>query len=208
MRTSQKAAIAGALSLAILFVTAMAGANTLAGGGEEAGGDGGGASAGMCAPGVPDCVDTVVIGDGGGSAAGACEVGATECVDIPQPPPADPDDRVAHDVDTEPGIIEPDPQVVEPTPGMVNVFPRPFDSWTTVDGDSLHIDFWSGVAPCSVLDRVDVTYGADAVTITLFEGADPSAGDVACIAIAELKRVVVTLAEPLGDRSVIDGAAA
>jgi len=41
------------------------------------------------------------------------------------------------------------------------------------------IDFTSGVEPCDVLDHVDVAYGADAVTITLFEGHDPGGGDVA-----------------------------
>ena len=46
-----------------------------------------------------------------------------------------------------------------------------------------------------------------AVTITLFEGHDTSAGDVACIDIALLKKVVIQLDAPVGDRRIVDGAA-
>jgi hypothetical protein len=52
-----------------------------------------------------------------------------------------------------------------------------------------------------------VDSGPGAVTVTLFEGHDASAGDVACIEIALLKKVVVQLDEPVGDRRVVDGAA-
>ena len=100
------------------------------------------------------------------------------------------------------------PQVVVPTPGMADVRPRPFDTATAgVDGTSVTIDFVSGVEPCYVLDHVEVAYGADDVTITLFEGHDPTAGDVACIEIGVSKQVIVTLDEPLGDRAIVDGAA-
>jgi hypothetical protein len=108
-----------------------------------------------------------------------------------------------------PGVTPPPvhPQMVEPTPGMADVRPRPFDGAKVgADGTTISIDFWSGVEPCSVLDHVDIAYGADTVTITLFEGHDPSAGDVACIDIAMLKRVVITLDQPLGDRAIVDGA--
>jgi len=105
-------------------------------------------------------------------------------------------------------IPEPtDPQVVEPTPGMAGVRARPFDSASVdTDGVTVTIDFVSGVEPCYVLDRVDVVEGADDVTITLYEGHDPSAGDVACIEIGVLKRTIVTLGTPLGDREIVDGA--
>jgi hypothetical protein len=75
------------------------------------------------------------------------------------------------------------------------------------DGTSITVFFWSGVEPCYVLDHVDVEYGAGAITITLFEGHDASAGDVACIEIALLKKVVVELDEPTGGRPIVDGAA-
>ncbi len=107
-----------------------------------------------------------------------------------------------------PGEVSPapHPQVVEPTPGMAGVHARPFDDATIGDDDlTVTIDFVSGVEPCSVLDHVAVSYGADAVTITLFEGYDAAAGHVACIDIGVFKRVVLTLDEPLGDRTIVDG---
>jgi hypothetical protein len=95
--------------------------------------------------------------------------------------------------------------VVEPTPGMAGVRPRPFVKSIANDDGTVTIVFWGGVEPCDVLDHVDVAYGADAVTVTLYSGHDPSAGDVACIDIAELKSVTITLDEPLGDRTIEDG---
>ena len=105
------------------------------------------------------------------------------------------------------GSLGGDPQVVEPTPGMANVRPTAFDTAAIgADDTAMTITFWSGVEPCSVLDHVDVAYGADAVTITLFQGSDPNAGDVACIDIAVQKQVTITLDEPLGGRAIVDGA--
>jgi hypothetical protein len=101
-----------------------------------------------------------------------------------------------------------EPLLVEPRPGMVDVYPRPFASAAPGrDGADVTIDFWSGIEPCTVLDHVDVRYGSRAVTITLYEGHDPNADDVACIDIAVGKRVIVPLDEPLGDRRIVDGAA-
>jgi hypothetical protein len=100
------------------------------------------------------------------------------------------------------------PMVVEPRPGMADVYARPFDRARVGDDDmTVTIDFVGGVEPCSVLDRVDVRYDAETVTITLYEGHDPDAGDVACIEIGVLKQVVVHLDEPLGGREIVDGAA-
>lgn len=101
-----------------------------------------------------------------------------------------------------------DPQIVEPRPGMVDVRPTGFDTAKIGDDDrTLTITFWSGVEPCYVLDHVDVAYGDNAVTVTLFQGSDPDAGNVACIEIAVLKQVTVTLDQPLADRTILDGAA-
>jgi hypothetical protein len=103
----------------------------------------------------------------------------------------------------------PIPQPVEPYPGMADVYPRPFDDASVADDDvTVTIAFVSGVEPCYVLDRVDVAYGTDAVTITLFEGHDPSGGDVACIEIGVFKSVTIALDEPLAGRALVDGAAA
>ncbi|HEY5859430.1 MAG TPA: hypothetical protein VIX62_04030 [Actinomycetota bacterium] len=97
-------------------------------------------------------------------------------------------------------------QPVEPTPGMAGVRARPFDRAMLNDDGTVTILFTSGVEPCAVLDHVTVDEG-DAVTITLYEGHDPDAGDVACIEIAVLKSVTITLDHPLDGRSIVDGAA-
>jgi hypothetical protein len=103
-------------------------------------------------------------------------------------------------------LVTPVSSPVEPTPGMADVHAI---GWNTagVSADGLHvtISFTSGVEPCSVLDHVDVAYGANAVTITLFEGHEPSAGQVACPAIAMFKQTTVDLSEPVGGRDVKDG---
>jgi hypothetical protein len=97
-------------------------------------------------------------------------------------------------------------QPVEPTPGMAGVRARPFDRAMLNDDGTVTILFTSGVEPCAVLDHVTVDEGED-VTITLYEGHDPDAGDVACIEIAVLKSVTITLEHPLEGRSIVDGAA-
>jgi hypothetical protein len=97
-------------------------------------------------------------------------------------------------------------RTVTPRSGMAGVHPIRWQSIRRVNRRNLLVRFTSGVEPCYVLDHVDVEYGSKHVAITLFEGRDPKAGDVACIEIAELKRVPVELAEPLGNRRVIDGA--
>lgn len=100
------------------------------------------------------------------------------------------------------------PIVVEPRPGMADVYARPFDSAKVgADDTTVTIDFVSGVEPCTVLDSVDIRYATDEVAITLYEGNDPNAGDVACIEIGVYKRVIVQLDEPLAGRAIVDGAA-
>lgn len=229
MRTSLRATIAIVTALGVLLVVAVAGARTPQVDSRSAMEDAGaGGTAAMCIEGVPDCMDTIDPGidPGGGSVDGWDGQGSPPdrgglpddpdvAVDLPcgvevvegegpdgtvssTPCPAD-----------DPVPTEPQPQIVEPTPGMSNVVPRPFDAATVGDdGRTVSIDFWSGIEPCAVLDHVDVSYGDDAVTITLFEGSDLSTGeDVACIEIGVLKRVVITLDEPLDDRQIVDGAA-
>lgn len=69
----------------------------------------------------------------------------------------------------------------------------------------VRLHYESGVAPCSVLDRVEVGYSASTITLTLYEGSDPAHPDVACIMIAQFKATDVTLAEPIGHRTLVDG---
>jgi len=123
------------------------------------------------------------------------------------PPSTDPDSPVRTCVTDPTGGPEPTPSPVEPTPGMADVTPTAFDTAVIGQDDvTLTITFWSGVEPCAVLDHVETTYGANAVTVTLFEGSDPTAGVVACPDIAVSKETVVTLDEPLAGRTIVDGA--
>ena len=120
-----------------------------------------------------------------------------------------PDGTVSIDVCDDVPAVPPEPHVVVPTPGMVDVHTIPFDHVQVGDdGRTLQIDFVAGIEPCSVLDHVEIRSEAGRVTLTLYEGADPSAGHVACIMIAEFKRVIVQLDQPLGDRTIVDGAQA
>ena len=205
MRVTTRGRVAFLMSVAALVVAAIAGSQLAAAvsredsGGSAPGSTGGGV-AGICAapedgdaP-VSDCDDTVSTicaePDGGATAAEDCDdmVGA-------------PDDDGT--------ISDPDggAQLVEPTPGMAGVRPHPFDHAVVGDdGTTVTVFFWSGIEPCYVLDHVDVRYGADAITITLYEGHDASEGDVACIEIALRKKVGIQLDEPVGDREIVDGA--
>jgi hypothetical protein len=211
MAITTRARVASLVAISALIVAGFAGARDVSAGSQEADGGGsgpasGGGVAGMCAapePGAPvtGCDDTVEepITDPGSCGEQVSGTGPDAVVSS-TPCPGDDQSRV-HDVDE-------GAQLVEPTPGMSGVRPRAFDeAVVAADGSSVTVFFWSGVEPCYVLDHVEVGYGADAVTITLFEGHDASAGDVACIEIALLKKVVVQLDEPVGDRRIVDGAA-
>ncbi|WP_211590001.1 hypothetical protein [Microbispora sp. H11081] len=99
------------------------------------------------------------------------------------------------------------PSPVTPAGPTVNPRKVPWESATPAgDGRSLDIVWWSGVEPCYVLDRVEVTETAREVTVTLYEGQDPRQPDAACIEIAIEKTTTVWLKSPLDDRKVVDGA--
>jgi hypothetical protein len=103
----------------------------------------------------------------------------------------------------------PEPQVVQPRPGMTDVIPSAFDTAKIgADDVTLTITFWAGIEPCSVLDHVDVDEAPGSVTVTLYVGSDPSAGNVACPELAVRKQVTVTLDHALAGRDIVDGAVA
>ena len=181
MRTSQRAMIAIVLALGALVVASVASASP--------------PSPAPVAASEPPLAPAQKPDGGGGMAGGTCAIGVPNC-----------NDASIGDPGGDPGTGK--PQIVEPTPGMDNVRPTAFDAATIGDDDTtLTILFWSGVEPCYVLDHVAVTYGADAVTVTLFQGSDPNAGLVACPEIAELKQVTLTLDQALAGRRIVDGAA-
>jgi len=184
MRTSQRAVIAIVLALGAVVVASAASASP--------------PSPAPAAASQPTSAPGHTADGGGGIPAGTCAIEVPDCNDTSIGDPGNPNG--------DPGTGE--PQIVEPTPGMDNVGQTAFDTATIgADDTTLTIVFWSGVEPCYVLDHVDVSSGADAVTVTLFQGSDPNAGDVACIDIALQKQVTVTLDEPLAGRAIVDGAA-
>ena len=221
MAITTRARTALFLSIAALLVAGMAGAQYVgassqpaAGSESGTGGGGGGGISGICVePAAPEadgegppssngCNDTIddpVVTDPGDCGEKVSGTGPDAIVSY-TPCPGDDDPVVTDPYDGA--------QKVEPTPGMSDVYPRAFDKVVVGDDDrTLTIFFWSGVEPCYVLDHVDVDYGPGAITVTLFEGHDASAGHVACIEIALIKKVVVQLDEPVGDRRIVDGGA-
>ena len=95
--------------------------------------------------------------------------------------------------------------MVTPRPGLTDPRPRAFDSVDVEDERTLLVKYYGGVEECYGLDRVDVQYGRDEITVTVYEGRVPGA-DV-CIEIAVYKAVRVNLDEPLGGRKIVDGSA-
>jgi hypothetical protein len=63
----------------------------------------------------------------------------------------------------------------------------------TVDGKQINVElrWWSGVAPCTVLDSVEIFRDTTSFTLTVNEGS--SGQPVACIDIAQLKATFTTV---------------
>jgi hypothetical protein len=137
-------------------------------------------------------------GAAGGGAAGTCLVGTTDCDDTPDTPVSSGPGGGSYD--------EGRPQRVKPQPGMADTHILSWEKATPKGKRHVIVEFWSGVEPCYVLDHVDVDYGPKKVTITVWEGNDPLDEDEGCIEIAVLKSTKVKLSEPLGDRTIVDGA--
>lgn len=131
---------------------------------------------------------------------------------VGEPNPGDPDGCPECTTSTEAPHPEPEPTrspsggYTTPHPGQEDVRARPWDSAEVAeDGVTVTITWWSGVEPCSVLDRVEVDERADKVVITLYEGNAPG-DEGACPAIAVEKRTQVKLSAPAAGRPLVDGA--
>jgi len=91
------------------------------------------------------------------------------------------------------------PSIEDPVPGQLN--PVPVSVWAiepSIDGRHVRVllSWWSGPAPCSVLDSVEVDRAGSTITMTPREGADPADnGQLACPAIAMLRGTIVDLGE-------------
>jgi hypothetical protein len=100
-----------------------------------------------------------------------------------------------------PGGVPQDPnlgqaQLVTPQPGQKDLHPVSVVlARAAVDGHhvSIELRWWSGIAPCSVLDSVQVQRDGTTFTLTPMEGS--SGRPVACEDIAQLKATVVDLGD-------------
>ena len=87
-------------------------------------------------------------------------------------------------------------EMVVPKPGQLDIHPVGVVLIrSVVDGHHVTVElrWWSGVAPCTVLDSVKVERDGTTMTLTPMEGA--SARDVACDMLAQLKATVVDLGD-------------
>jgi hypothetical protein len=215
MRTPIRALLAATVSLAALSIAAATASSAAAPPAVLEHTPAPGGVGATCVIQHPDCNDRL-IGAGGSEPGSSGSSGDDTLPPTGAPSPGcgqdvasgSGPDGVVSNVPCEPGgpLPEPRPQIVAPRAGMAGVRPIGFDTATIRPDDrTLDVTFWSGVEPCAVLDHVDVSYGPDAVTVTLFQGSDPTAGLVACPEIAVLKQVTVTLDQDLAGRRIIDG---
>ena len=105
------------------------------------------------------------------------------------------------------GVVDPGPggdpilgnaHLVTPTAGLIDQHPVSVQlvrAAADSNGVTAELRWWSGVAPCNVLDsvKVDKDEAARTIRLTVIEGSAP--GDMACIDIAELKATVVDLGQ-------------
>jgi hypothetical protein len=112
-----------------------------------------------------------------------------------------PDDPIVAPV-VPPGPVQPGDGalVVEPEPGIVDARPHAWDHITVApDGKTVTIYYWGGVEDCYGLAGVDVQRDSDGLLkLTVMEGwRGDLAPDTACIEIALLKSVTITLDQPM-----------
>jgi hypothetical protein len=92
---------------------------------------------------------------------------------------------------------------------MADVHPIRWEKTDVAEDDrTLTVQFTTGVAPCYVLDHVDVRSTDTTVTVTLYQGHDPGSKGMACIEIGIFASVTVVLDAPLAGRKIVDGAEA
>jgi hypothetical protein len=84
--------------------------------------------------------------------------------------------------------------------------PVRWESYTvSSDGRTLTFKYWSGVDACSKFDHASADESPSRVVVTIWE-RDVTNGNP-CVAMAQEKFATVTLQAPLGNRTVVDGAA-
>lgn len=138
-------------------------------------------------------------GGGGGSTGSTGSPGADEPGTVPPAEPGGPDTPVT-------GVPGPAGEPtgdgalhVSPEPGILNPIPHTFDRVAVAaDGRTLTVYYWGGVEDCYGLADARATRADDgSYRITVLEGTRPGMGDVACIEIALLKAVTITIDDPI-----------
>jgi hypothetical protein len=139
-----------------------------------------------------------------------CLVFATGCGSVPpaeRPAAKAPDVPVSSTAVTTTTPPADGPKPVRPTGDAVDTRKVRWTKAKPVSkGRQVRLTWWSGVEPCTVLDRVKVKETAKRVTITLYEGSSPKARNMSCIMIAIEKTTTVKLKSPIGKRKIVDGA--
>jgi len=87
-------------------------------------------------------------------------------------------------------------------PELVDVRPVPILSVRSLGSTTIELTVEGGVEPCFIIEQVEVVETADQVELSVNAGSEPGA---ICIQIIELHTTTVELADPLGDRAVVDG---
>ncbi|HEV8297152.1 MAG TPA: hypothetical protein VGQ20_07645 [Acidimicrobiales bacterium] len=132
-------------------------------------------------------------GDTDGASPGAAPGGPDEPTSTLAPPPS---------ASTGPG----DPGTAKVVPSRTDLVNEHPATPTLVAADPadnriLRVRFWGGVVACHGA-RVAVTESATTVTVALFAGTVPEGVGKMCIELAELQEIRVTLAAPLGTRTL------
>jgi hypothetical protein len=96
--------------------------------------------------------------------------------------------------------------LLTPVPGLVDVRATPWQRVTGTAGELVVHWTSTGLAPCSLLSRVDVAEAASTVTITLYTGQSPGVRCGVAPQVALPLAARVALAADLGSRAVVDGA--
>ncbi|WP_415975254.1 hypothetical protein [Rhodococcus sp. 077-4] len=93
----------------------------------------------------------------------------------------------------------------EPTPNLIRATTTPFESWSQVSPNTIAVHFVTGTPECYGADA-SVTETDTTVTIELRTGTRPDAADKSCIMVAVYATMQMTLASPLGNRTILNAA--
>ncbi len=93
-------------------------------------------------------------------------------------------------------------QLTESQPDMISAQAAPIDQLETIDDQTIAVRYQNGSEPCS-LANVTVTESDTEVVVGLETGLHPNAAAMSCIAQVIQYEIQVTLAAPIGDRTIV-----